>query len=198
VEGGTWQTPLGEIAIDADLSGRILEELGELVVGDSLPHKSEHSLEVQLPYIQYLFPDTQIVPIMVPPESNALEIGEKIARIAGEIETQVIFIGSTDLTHYGRNFAFAPRGIGPGALEWMKNENDRRLVGICERMEAEKVLEEVEKHHNACGAGAIGALLSSVKTSGSKGGTLLKYTTSFDESGGGDYSVIVGYMGMVF
>ena len=198
VDRGAWETPLGDIPIDEALAGRIREELGDLLEIDPRPHRHEHSLEVQLPYIRHLFPESAIIPIMVPPSEEAVETGARIARIVAEEDGQVVFIGSTDLTHYGRNFGFTPAGTGSAALRWMKETNDRQMVDRCTRLEAEEVVKEAERHHNACGAGAVAALLSSVKTLGASRGTLLRYTTSFDESGGNDYSVIVGYMGMVF
>ncbi|MEE9584932.1 MAG: AmmeMemoRadiSam system protein B, partial [Candidatus Brocadiales bacterium] len=78
VKEGIWETPLGEIEVDADLAGDILKSSGDLVADNAQGHLMEHSIEVQTPFIKYLFPEARIVPIMVPPTDKAAVLGERI------------------------------------------------------------------------------------------------------------------------
>ena len=198
VSKGSWETPLGELEIDEEVSRKILEESGGLIVDNPAPHRGEHSIEVQLPFIKYLFPDSKIVTIMVPPDENAVKAGKIVASVISGLEKEAVIIGSTDMTHYGFHYDFLSKGSGMNALDWVKNVNDRKLVDLMAAMEEEKIVPEASKSRSACGAGAISATISAVKAMGAKEGDLLKYTTSYDEIPGGNPSSFVGYTGMVF
>ena len=112
---GFWETPLGEAAINEELADAVLRT--KFAVNDSDAHIPEHSIEVQIPFIQYLFPGAKILPILVPPVKEAAEFGESIGEII-EQETgrKIVCIGSTDLTHYGPGYGFIPMGVGQKAL----------------------------------------------------------------------------------
>ena len=194
---GAWETPLGDIEISEKVSREIMEESNGLIVENPRPHYREHSIEVQLPFIKYLFPEARIVTIMVPPDEMAVKTGEVVGHVASKLEEAVI-IGSTDLTHYGFHYDLFTKGNGKGALDWVKNTNDKKLVDLILAMKSNEIVPEASKSRSACGAGAIAATVSSMKAMGAKNGELLKYTTSYDEIPSGEPSSFVGYAGVIF
>ena len=194
---GAWRTPCGEIEIDEELAEALLKEAGEEVVADPSAHEREHSIEVQVPFIQHLFPDAKILPIMVAPDKQAIRLGEKIGKILAQHNKHVCVLGSTDLTHYGPSFGFIPYGIGEQSLTPMK-ENDQKILQLATEMKAEAVLTEAERHRNACGAGAIAATVAAAKTLGVSHGYILEHTTSQEIMPDRPVADIVGYAGMIF
>ena len=151
---------------------------------------------MQVPFIKALQPEAKIVPIAVPPSGHPVQLGDLLARIARE--KPFVVVASTDLTHYGEErFAFAPRGKGPAAHEWMK-ANDQRLIGLAESLLAEEILPEVVAHHNACGPGALAAATSFARARGAERGVLIEHTTSQDVQPEDPFTFGVGYAGMIF
>lgn len=194
---GAWDTPLGAIEIDEDLAQEILRLGGKEVVDNPLAHSEEHSIEVQLPFIKYLFPEARIVPLLVPPRENSPAIGEIVARAAAPRRQEVFLVGSSDLTHYGSHYGFAPRGTGPAALAWAK-ENDQRLLDEVVRMQAEAIVERALTDRSACGAGAIAATVAAARAFGATRGIILEHTTSHDVQPMGSPTDFVGYAAVVF
>lgn len=200
---GGWQTPLGPMSVDEELAAAILEGRDSLIIDDPHAHAAEHSIEVQLPMLLYIFGDVKFVPIAVPPRDGSHLVGEIVARQAADLGRDVFYVGTTDLTHYGRTgYGFAPHGIGCEGLNWVKSENDPRIIRLMEQMKAEEVVEESRRSYNACGGGAIAATLAAARSAGSKGGRVIDYTTSYDvlkdEIYGDRVSDFVGYVSMVF
>ena len=194
---GAWETPCGAIEIDDELARMILDEAPEEVQADQTSHSSEHSIEVQIPFIQYLFPEAKIVPIMVSPSEQAVQLGRKIGGVLQKQNKAVCVLGSTDLTHYGPRFGYTPYGIGDESLSPMK-ENDRELIELATNMEATEVIREAEEHRNACGSGAIAATIAAVQELGAERGWLLEHTTSQDIMPERPASDFVGYAGIIF
>ncbi|MGM0401583.1 MAG: AmmeMemoRadiSam system protein B [Chloroflexota bacterium] len=194
---GEWETPLGTLPVDEELARRLLEELEGEVVDKPQAHASEHSIEVQLPFIKYLFPEASILPLAIPPFSQAHDLGRRIAEVAKGVERRVVAIGSSDLTHYGPRYGFTPAGMGTSGLEWMK-ENDRRLLRLAREMRASEVVEEAQTHHNACGAGAIAATMGYALGRGADEGVVLHYTTSHEARPMGQPRDAVGYGAVIF
>jgi hypothetical protein len=192
---GEWRTPLGALAIDEELAGLLLDEMEGDVVDRPRAHASEHSIEVQLPFIKYLFPKARVVPIAVSPLPRAHELGRAIAEVAKGLMRRIVAIGSSDLTHYGPRYGFTHAGTGSSGLEWMR-ENDRRLLRLVEEMRASEVVEEAQAHRNACGAGAIAAAMGYALGRGADEGVLLHYTTSHEVMSMGQDAV--GYGAAVF
>ncbi len=197
---GEWETPLGRIAIDSQLARELLAET-KLIRSDPNAHLSEHSLEVQVPFIQYLFPKAKILPIMVPPGRFAPDIGEETARAIEKSGKQAVCIGSSDLTHYGPNYNFTPHGIGAEGIRWAMEKNDAGLLSLIEKMDATGVLEYASKTQSACGAGAISATISAAKTQKSEMVKILRHTNSFEvlSKKYGDMGAdSVGYASVIF
>ncbi len=197
---GAWETPLGLARIDDRLAERVLGGTS-LIENDPYPHDAEHSIEVQVPFVQYLFGQARILPILVEPSSRAAEVGEAVARTVQASGANVVYVGSTDLTHYGPSYGYAPQGVGPQGLTWAKDVNDRRLIDLMQQLRAEDVVREAAEHHNACGAGAIAATLAACRSAGAQKGVLLSHVSSHEiarslrQDSGSD---AVGYAGMVF
>ena len=195
---GSWRTPLGSLEIDEPLAQALVGAVDDGLITD-LPaaHSSEHSIEVQLPFVKHLFPEARILPIARPPSSDAPEVGRQVARAVRELGRRAVALGSSDLTHYGPRYGLAPAGVGPRALEWT-HENDRRLLDLAVDMRAEGVLREAQRHHNACGAGAIAATIAFAAACGASRGQLLHYTTSHEVMPMGPPSDMVGYGAVLY
>ena len=195
---GRWATPLGEVEVDEALAAAILKTGAGLLVESPEAHSGEHSAEVQVPFIQYLFPEAKILPILVPPEEDAVRSGEVIGQAADEAQRRIAIIGTTDLTHYGTSYyGFAPAGTGQQALEWVRG-NDERVINLILSMRAEEIVAETAAHHNACGGGAIAGTVAAARTKGADKGHLLEYTTSHHVMPRGPATDFVGYAAIVF
>ena len=199
-EAGSWITPLGEAAIDEDLADAILGD--NMAVKDSMAHRSEHSIEVQIPFIQYLFRDARILPILVPPIQQAVELGTGIGKIISENENKkVVCIGSTDLTHYGPRYGFTPMGTGAKAIKWASDVNDREFIDLALKLEPQRMLESAGRNYNACGAGAAAATVAVAKKLGRTKGVLLAHTNSNEvmlRKMGTTSTDSVGYAAIIF
>jgi hypothetical protein len=188
---GAWRTPLGEIAIDEALAQAVrqadprFEERPEA-------HEEEHSIEVQVPFVQHLWPEARILPIAMPPLQSAPALGRAVARAAASLGRRAVALGSTDLTHYGPSYGMAPAGVGPQGLAWAK-ENDRRLLELVLALDAEGVLAEARARHNACGPGAVAAAIGYALEMGATQAALLHHTTSHEAHPTGRPSDLVGY-----
>ena len=199
---GGWETPLGIIEIDERLAREIASRAGELMIEDPEPHGPENSLELQVPLIQHEAPEAQIVPILVPHWNRAAELGRIVGQTIQSMAVDAVCIGSTDLTHYGPMYGFTPRGTGEAALAWVRDENDKRMLDVMVRLDAEAAVPEAQRSANACGAGAVAATLAAARELGAARGYVVSYTTSYDvmreRMGRSDYEAAVGYVGVVF
>lgn len=195
---GAWETPLGELTIDEDLAKKISGALKGNVVESLDAHSQEHSIEVQLPFIAHLFPGAKIVPIAVPPDSASATTGKMIGDVLAAEKVSAVVIGTTDLTHYGPGYGYAPKGTGEEALKWVREVNDASIVGLAIDMMSEKIVPEAGHSHNACGSGAMAATVAAASALGSKKGILLEYTTSYDVMPMRRASDFVGYAGIVY
>jgi hypothetical protein len=198
-EAGSWITPLGEVAIDEELAAGILDS--KAAISDSDAHSSEHSIEVQVPFVQHLFPDAQILPIIVPPSEQAISLGEAIGGIMTPTGKKIVCIGSTDLTHYGPRYGFTPMGIGPQALQWAHQVNDQQFIDLALKLDPQGLLTTAAQNHNACGPGAAAAAIAAAKRLGRTEGLLLAQTNSNEvmlRKMGTSSTDSVGYAAIVF
>ena len=191
---GAWETPFGEIQIEEKLSGELAERFS-FNIETPEDFIQDNTIELQLPFIKYFFEDVKIVPIGIPPTENSIEIGKAVAEISTRLGLRVKVIGSTDLTHYGLNYGFTPKGTGPAALDWVRNENDRRIIDVMLAMDPSKLIIEAQTHHNACCPGAAAAAIATAKELGADHAESIAYATSYDKSPGDSF---VGYAGVVF
>lgn len=195
---GSWETPLGTVEIDAGLASRFVR--CPQVSASSSAHAAEHSIEVQLPLLQYVLPASRFVPIAVRPGPHASEIGRGCARAAAATGRKVAYVGSTDLTHYGPAFGFQTHGHGEEGARWAKDVNDRRFIALIQAMDAEGVVEEAAERRNACGSGAVAATIAAAREIGATQYRELCHTCSAEVRtfGDADASNSVGYEAGVF
>lgn len=198
---GSWLTPLGEIKIDDELAASIVKK-SKGAEANCEAHKYEHSIEVQIPFIQYIFKGAKIVPIMTSPAEYAVKLGSDVAEcIKSSPDKKIVCIGSTDLTHYGPRYGFNPQGNGEAGIDWAKNVNDRAFIDLAIEMRAERILTESMENQNACGPGAAAATIAAAKTLGKTKGVLLAHTHSneiMDKKFGQSSSESVGYAAIVY
>ncbi len=197
---GIWVTPLGEIAIDEELASAILES--KTAISDRDAHNSEHSMEVQVPFIQHFFPGAKILPILTPPSKQAIHLGEIVASIiSSDDERKIVCLGSTDLTHYGPRYGFTPMGAGKEGLKWATEVNDKQFIDFALSLQPDKMLESAAENYNACGAGAAAAAVAVAKALGKTKGVLLAHTNSNEimlRKMGATSRESVGYAAIVF
>lgn len=190
---GAWETPFGPLPIETTLAESLATRFSFRV--ETPKHfTQDNTIELQLPFIKYFYPDVRILPIGAPPRETFLEIALAVAEIAETNGLAICALGSTDLTHYGRNYGFAPRGTGAGALEWVKGENDRKIIDLMLAMHPREVIEEALKNDNACCAGAAAAAIETAKALGADSGQRIAYATSYDKSPADSF---VGYVGIL-
>nr|AGF93409.1 protein containing UPF0103/Mediator of ErbB2-driven cell motility (Memo), related domain protein [uncultured organism] len=173
-----WETPLGQIDLNKEIRERILEE-SEVAELDSSSHLNEHSLEVQLPFLQYLFDeDFDIVPICMKAQNaeTSEDIGKAIQAAAnGE---DILIIASTDLTHY--------------EPQQMAETKDRKAVEKIQDLNWKGLFETVSKENmSVCGYGPVASMMVASKGLGASRTELYKYATSGDTAG--PTGQVVGY-----
>jgi len=180
---GTWKTPLGEVEIDSELGKKILA-ISSHLEEDHLAHQHEHSIEVQLPFLQYFREDIKIVPIMLAYSAGATckEIGKEIAEAVKELNKEVVIIASSDMTHY------EPQ-------ESAQRKDSKAIEAILDLNEDELLKRVDELNISMCGYAPAVVLISAAKELGAGNAELVKYQTSGDTTG--DYSSVVGYAGII-
>ena len=194
----TWHVPTGDSAQPRELIERLARDQKIFVI-DSRLHDREHAVEVELPLIQAAWPGAMVLPIEVPLTEDAQRIGRETAQQVLSEGKRAVFLASSDLTHYGPNYRFAPAGVGIEGLNWAK-ENDRRLLDLIEGFAIERIVPEVKQRYNACGGGAIAATLAACKEFGATRAKVLRHANSYEtlmKIVGPDASNAVGYAGVV-
>ncbi len=194
---GSWQTPLGPLGVDAELADGLVAAASGEVAASAGAHADEHSIEVQLPFVRFIYPQVRILPVAVPPGANAGRVGEWAAAAARSLGRRVVALGSTDLTHYGPRYGIAPAGVGEAGLHWTR-DNDARILDLAVQMQSDHVAAEARGHHNACGPGAVAATIRCAAALGATHGRLLYYTTSYDVMPEGTPTDLVGYSAVIY
>jgi len=180
---GKWQTPLGDVEIDAELAQHLLSITHHLQE-DADAHQFEHSIEVQLPFLQYFKPDIKIVPITLSFAGIDVykEIGKEIARAISDTGREVVLMASSDMTHYEPHDTAAKK--------------DRQAIDAILRLDEDELFRRVEEHNiSMCGVAPVASLIAAARELGATSAELVKYQTSGDTSG--DYSAVVGYAGII-
>lgn len=175
---GIWRTPLGDVQIDEETANLILCK-SKIIDIDELAHTYEHSIEVQLPFLQYLYGSAfKFVPIsfLMQDLESSCEVGQAVAEaLHGK---NGLIIASTDMTHY------EPHETA--------SKKDKKALSALEKLDEEEFYSIVESYHiTTCGYGPVVALITAAKLLGATKGQILCYKTSGDVTG--DYSAVVGY-----
>jgi hypothetical protein len=192
-----WRTPLGTVEVDEEFVKELIKD--SMIMEDSKSHWREHSIEVQLPWLQYLFKDFRIVPISINPiyfdVKTCKEIGEKIAETSRLTRRKVLIIASSDFTHYGSMYGYEPfRGKITEVLNKVK-KMDYEVIDLITGLKPKEVIETCEeKRLTVCGYGGIAAMLYAAISLKAERGELIDYSTSFEVSKNTD--AIVGYAGI--
>ncbi|MGB3907965.1 MAG: MEMO1 family protein [Methanomethylovorans sp.] len=178
----TWSTPLGQVGTDRELAKRLA---GSMIDQDELAHRFEHSIEVQIPFLQYRFKhDFKILPVCMgmQDEETAIEVGMEIARAITDIGRKAVMIASSDFTHY------QPAHVA--------ESNDRYLIKAILDMNVNDLYNRLySKNISACGYGPIAATITAAKELGASKAELIKYATSGEVTGDG--SGVVGYASLI-
>jgi MEMO1 family protein len=186
-----WKTPFGIIKNDIEFQ-KVLAENSPIKI-DEKAHLSEHSIEVQLPLLQFVNKDKinklRIAPIICSPDMDYEKIAGYIFDAIKKTRRNVIIIASSDFTHFGMNYGYIP--FRHNIKENMYSL-DKAAIGQITALKPEKFLEYIENTGaTICGNYPIAVLLSLSKKLRAKKAALLKYYTSGDITG--DYSSAVGY-----
>lgn len=186
---GLWKTPLGGAVIDEEMADKLMEEC-EILEHDVIPHESEHSIEVQLPFLQYRFgSDLKFVPICILNEfadETLLEsckvVGKGIAKAIEDSEENWIVLASSDFSHY--------------VPQESAKKTDRYLINSIKKLDEEKFFKRINKRNaTVCGYGGIATVIAAAKELGAEEGELLKYATSGDITG--NFASVVGYASII-
>ena len=180
---GEWETPLGRAPVDGELA-RLLTKRCHLLSEDATAHQREHSLEVQLPFLQKLRPGLEFVPIAVGTDAyEALELlGDALAVTIQAAARPVLIVASSDMNHF--------------ESDERTRLKDRRAIDRVLALDPRGLYDTVRHERiSMCGYGPTVAMLIAARKLGAAQAELARYATSADASG--DYSRVVGYAGMV-
>ena len=174
---GTWETPLGEVEIDSELAEKILM-LDPTARSDESAFIKEHSIEVQLPFLQFIYPSFKLVPICMGYQD--LDISVELGNVLYEASKthDIIVVASTDLNH------MESKETG--------NKKDQYVLNAIKTLDENQLQESVKKYHiTTCGYGPMSATMVYSKKHGATNGEVLSYYTSGDITG--DNRQVVGY-----
>jgi MEMO1 family protein len=183
VSEGDWETPLGSVPIDGEFAAA-LKQRCQLLQEDSTAHRSEHSAEVELPFLQTCQPQLRFVPIALGTgQFEALDLlGDAIADVIAAHDKPVLIVASSDMNHYESDAI--TRVKDDSAIEPILALNPRALYDAV-----------TQQHISMCGFGPAVAMLTAAKKLGATSAELVKYATSGEISG--DLNMVVGYAGVV-
>jgi len=184
LSSGAWRTPLGDAPIDEALAEALRAACPPLRE-DGVAHAAEHSLEVQVPFLQVLRPGFTFVPIALGTVhfDELLAVGEGIGQVLAASREEILLLTTSDLNHYEDDAT--TRVKDHRAIERILALDARGLYDTCRR-----------EAISMCGLGPTVAMLTAVKTLGVARAELVRYATSGDVSG--DFSAVVGYAGVLF
>ncbi|MGB2705847.1 MAG: AmmeMemoRadiSam system protein B [Candidatus Omnitrophota bacterium] len=178
-----WKTPLGDVKIDDELAGAILKN-SKYIKTDRLCHDHEHSVEVQLPFLQFLNKNFTFIPIVISSADAQTykEIGCGLAKAIKDAKKDVTIIASSDMTHYEPHES--------------AKKKDMLAIEKILSLDLDGFLDTIEKYDiSMCGFAPTAIMIQASIELGAKKAKLIKYNTSGDTSG--DYSQVVGYAGVV-
>jgi AmmeMemoRadiSam system protein B len=179
---GAWRMPLGDVSIDEEMNRKLTAECPELRE-DASAHRSEHALEVQIPFLQVLQPDFHFSAIILRTIDYAIleSLGHAMARVALSLNEPVLFVASSDMTHY-ESAKDAAR-------------QDQLAIDRILAMDPGGLHQTVMKEDiSMCGFAPTVAVLAACRDMGASAGKLLRYTNSGEASG--DYNRVVAYAGI--
>jgi MEMO1 family protein len=180
---GAWSMPMGTVPISEDLAALMIG-LSDYLEDDALAHTYEHSLEVQIPFLQYRQPNLSIVPVCLKNLSFSVckDIGSAIAEAVRQSGKPVLLVASTDMTHY--------------ESQEQAQSKDRLAIDKILALDPQGLLETVRSHNiSMCGVIPTTVTLVASMTLGAGSVKLIRYATSGDVTG--DYVKVVGYASFI-
>ena len=180
---GAWQTPLGEARIDSALAAE-LKRACSLLREDSVAHRAEHSLEVQLPFLQRLVGDFRFVPIALGTVQFAAlsDLGRAVAEVVAKQADEVLVVASSDMNHYEE--------------DRVTRVKDRKAIDKVLALDPRGLYDTVMREGiTMCGFGPTVSMLTAARQLGATRAELVRYATSGDVTG--DREEVVGYAGIV-
>ena len=180
---GQWRTPLGSVEVDEEFANYLINN-SKLFKADEIAHTYEHSVEVQIPFLQYVMSDFKILPLCISSLNidDLKKAGQELAKAIKELKRDVTIIASSDMTHYEPH-------------EEAKTK-DMQAIQTVLKMDEDELLKTVTKMNiSMCGVAPVIIALSATKAIGAKEAEFIDYKTSGDTSG--DYSSVVGYGGVI-
>ncbi len=190
VQDDAWETPLGDLPLATTMFAPLQQK-----IACAPEYPGDNTIEIQLPMVKYFFPQAKLLALRAPHSSQAIQLGQAVAQVAQELNLTLLTFGSSDLTHYGPNYGWAPKGSGAPAVKWVKEVNDKQYVDRALNLDAPGVLQAAASDQSSCSAGATAAAISATRTMGAKKATLVDYYTSYDIRPDNSF---VGYAGIVF
>ena len=187
------KTPLGTMKIDAELRESFLKKC------ETRPDRyQDNTVEVLLPMVHYFFPNANLLWLRFPASLSSFEAGKILAGVAASLGRRIAVLASTDLTHYGDNYGFSPRGRGKAALDWAKNVNDAGFISAVIAGDPSKALDHAEENYSACSAGAVLGALGFADSNGLTQRCLLEYRNSAEVNNDSENipDSFVGYAGI--
>jgi hypothetical protein len=179
----TWDMPLGRVPVDREIADHLLE-ISQLIKIDETAHKFEHSLEVQVPFLQMLQKNLHIVPLVLSRISYPLceEVAESLAETINGSDKDLLIVASSDMSHY------EPRRV--------TEQKDRSALKCIERLDPYELYRTVlDNHISMCGVIPVVIAILAAKACGAKQSKLVGYTDSGYVSG--DTDQVVGYAGVI-
>lgn len=183
LSSGGWETPLGKAPIDSQLAEKITQAFPQLRE-DAEAHRTEHSLEVQLPFLQRLVPSFSFVPIVLGTVQweHIDALGRALAAVVASQDSPVLLVGSSDMNHY--------------ETDAVTRVKDHKAIEHILALEPRKLFDAVRNENiSMCGYAATVAMLTAVRELHGKQAELVRYATSGEVNG--DMAEVVGYAGIV-
>ena len=187
-----WETPFGNLAMDARLASEIMKQTNVISVPETF---ADNTVEIQVPFIKWFFPKSILIAAHTPASMEAGEFASSLCNILRQKDLSAVFLGSADMTHYGPNYGFTPKGSGEGAVDWVKKVNDHSLLQKALALDTQGVLDDAAKLQNTCSPGPIVSAITCASFYGSNAGHLIDYYTSYDIMPGSSF---VGYGAIVY
>ncbi|MDR0474820.1 MAG: AmmeMemoRadiSam system protein B [Treponema sp.] len=170
------KTPFGVMKIDRELR----EAFSKHAPVFRPDRYQDNTVEILLPMVRYFFPDAELLWLRFPAEPSSFDAGKLLSECAKSLGRRIRVIGSTDLTHYGRNYGFSPKGAGKAALEWVKKVNDAAFINAVLEGDPSRVLRRAAEDSSSCSAGAVLGAMGFAASEGAASVRLLDYRTSAD------------------
>jgi len=188
------KTPFGSMIINDKLRSLLFKELK-----GKEDCCRDNTVEVLLPMVSFFFPDAKLIWLRLASDESSFEAGEIIRRIIEKSDSKVNVIASTDLTHYGKNYGFSPKGSGEAALKWVREVNDAAFIKAVESGNWKEALRCAEEEYSSCSAGAVLGAMGFANVPKFGKACLLEYSTSADaEKSGIIPDSFVGYASIVW